>query len=57
MARSLSLRTIAEGVEDADLLDRLQAFGCDEAQGYCYARPMPAASFADFVTQWTERQT
>jgi diguanylate cyclase (GGDEF)-like protein/PAS domain S-box-containing protein len=55
MARSLGLRTIAEGVEDAGLLARLQAFGCDEAQGYCLARPLSAAAFVDFVTQWQSR--
>lgn len=57
MARSLNLRTIAEGVEDAGLLTRLRVLGCDEAQGYCFARPMPATSFAAFVTQWTGHQT
>ncbi len=49
MARSLGLRTIAEGVETADMLYRLQGFGCDEAQGYYLARPMPADQFATSV--------
>ena len=43
MARSLNLKTIAEGVETVDQRFRLQSFGCDEAQGYLYSRPMPAA--------------
>lgn len=55
MARSLNLHTIAEGVEDGSLLARLQEFGCDEAQGYCLARPMPAEGFVDFVRQWQRR--
>lgn len=50
MARSLGLRTIAEGVETADTLYRLQGFGCDEAQGYYLARPMTADTFAAYVT-------
>ncbi|WP_168163374.1 EAL domain-containing protein [Curvibacter sp. PAE-UM] len=45
MAHSLDLLTIAEGVETPDLLLQLQSFGCDEAQGYHFARPMPAAEF------------
>ena len=49
MAHSLGLRAIAEGVETADLLQQLRAFGCDEAQGYHYARPMPAAEFERYL--------
>ncbi|MBI5784329.1 MAG: EAL domain-containing protein [Rhodocyclales bacterium] len=49
MARSLNLRTIAEGVETAHVRDQLAAFNCDEAQGYYFARPMPAADFERFV--------
>lgn len=41
MARSLGLTTIAEGVEDDAALARLRSYGCDLAQGYFFARPMP----------------
>ncbi|MDR7379669.1 diguanylate cyclase (GGDEF)-like protein/PAS domain S-box-containing protein [Rhodoferax ferrireducens] len=51
MARSLNLRTIAEGVETADMLHQLCAFGCDEAQGYYFARPMSADAVASFLRQ------
>jgi len=53
MAHSLGLRAIAEGVETAELLQQLRGFGCDEAQGYHYARPMPAAEAARYLTQQT----
>jgi diguanylate cyclase (GGDEF)-like protein/PAS domain S-box-containing protein len=43
MADSLNVRTIAEGVETAETATRLREFGCDQAQGYHYARPQPAA--------------
>jgi diguanylate cyclase (GGDEF)-like protein len=49
MARSLKLKTIAEGVESEALIGLLQAFQCDEIQGYWFARPMPADALAAFV--------
>lgn len=49
MARSLGLRTIAEGVESQSVLDLLRDFRCDEAQGYWHARPMPADDFATYL--------
>ena len=45
IARSLKLRTIAEGVEEAELANRLRAMGCDEVQGYLYSRPLSVADF------------
>ncbi|MBX9870624.1 MAG: EAL domain-containing protein [Burkholderiaceae bacterium] len=51
MAHSLGLRAIAEGVETAELLQQLRGFGCDEAQGYHYARPMPAAAAELYLAQ------
>lgn len=47
MARSLGLRTIAEGVEDRHVLDHLRLYRCDEAQGYFFSRPVPAAKFVE----------
>lgn len=49
MARSMGLRTIAEGVEEQRMYDYLRAHHCDEAQGYHIGRPMPAEEFAAYV--------
>jgi len=57
MAHSLNLRTIAEGVEDQEMLDRLRIFHCDEIQGYLIARPMPADDFVAFVRAHTPSPT
>ncbi len=41
MGSKLKMKTIAEGVETEDCKNRLEKLGCDQAQGYLFARPMP----------------
>jgi EAL domain-containing protein (putative c-di-GMP-specific phosphodiesterase class I) len=48
LAHSLGVAVVAEGVESEDVVERLRALGCDLAQGFCLARPAPAAD----VTEW-----
>jgi EAL domain-containing protein (putative c-di-GMP-specific phosphodiesterase class I) len=43
LAKLLSLRTIAEGVEDAEQQQQLRELGCDSAQGFLFGRPMNVA--------------
>ena len=43
LAHGLGMRVVAEGVEDAVQLQMLDAFGCDEWQGFLKSRPVPAA--------------
>ena len=45
MARSLGLRTTAEGVEELGQAEALLALGCDFAQGYYFGRPEGAEAF------------
>lgn len=42
LAHNFSLTVVAEGVEDQETLDALKRKGCDQAQGFFIARPMPA---------------
>jgi diguanylate cyclase (GGDEF)-like protein/PAS domain S-box-containing protein len=51
MAHKLGMKVIAEGVETEQQRDILAAAGCDYAQGYLFARPMPAAEFDKFLNQ------
>lgn len=51
MGHGLNLRIIAEGVEDITALEQLRRLGCDEAQGYYYARPMPADVLMEFLRE------
>jgi EAL domain-containing protein (putative c-di-GMP-specific phosphodiesterase class I) len=46
MARSLRLRVVAEGFETFEELAFLRAHLCDEAQGFLFSKPVPAAQFA-----------
>ena len=45
LAKSLNMRTVAEGVEVRDQVDFLASQGCDMIQGYYYAKPMPKDDF------------
>lgn len=45
MADQLKLGLIAEGVETRDQVELLKRMGCDQVQGYYYAKPMPPEDF------------
>jgi len=40
LGHNLGLVVVAEGVENNEVLERLRAFGCDVAQGFCISRPL-----------------
>ncbi|MCZ8548623.1 EAL domain-containing protein [Mesorhizobium qingshengii] len=43
LAKSLALPTTAEGIEDAEILERLNEAGCEIGQGYHFGKAMPAS--------------
>jgi len=52
LARGLGMEVVAEGVEDAADWAHLRRTGCDLAQGYFIARPMPATAVAEWIAGW-----
>lgn len=52
IARRLRLKVIAEGIETAEQWQLMATLGCDIAQGYWIAKPMPAEAVADWVATW-----
>ena len=51
MAKSLGMRTIAEGVETVAQLTELERLGCDGVQGYLFGRALAPAEFDIFVAE------
>ena len=51
LAHNLGLTVVAEGVETDEVLQRLKALHCDDAQGYFISRPLPVDAFL----AWMER--
>ncbi len=51
LGKQLNLKVIAEGIENAEQEAHLLAQGCDEVQGFYYAKPMPAEEFLTFLKQ------
>lgn len=49
IAHSMSLKTVAEGVETEAELSLLRHQGCDEIQGYLFSRPLPVTEFTKLL--------
>ncbi len=54
MARQLGLKSVAEGVEVLTDWHQMRAMGCDIAQGFFIARPMPADQFGVWLAEWNQ---
>ncbi|KDN98229.1 MULTISPECIES: GGDEF and EAL domain-containing protein [Pseudomonas] len=54
LARAFGRQVIAEGLETVEHGQLLMGLGCDIAQGYCIARPMPAEQVVDWVANYQQ---
>jgi len=54
LGHNLGLKVVAEGVEDVRTWRLLENKGCDFAQGYYMAKPMPAAEFNRWLSSWRD---
>jgi EAL domain-containing protein (putative c-di-GMP-specific phosphodiesterase class I) len=52
MAQRLNLRSVAEGIESNEDWDVVAGLGCDIAQGYLIARPMPGDELVGWYENW-----
>lgn len=55
IAKSLNLKTVAEGVETQEQLDFLKKNGCDFVQGYFLARPQPVEELTEWLNVWKKK--
>lgn len=57
MAHRLNMNVIAEGVETPRQLEFLRARGCDDVQGYLFAKPLPAEQIPAFILAFQKALT
>jgi diguanylate cyclase (GGDEF)-like protein len=51
LGHSMGMTCTAEGIEDLEILHQLRAIGCDHAQGFVIAKPMPIAAAARWLSE------
>ncbi len=56
LAKTLSYKTVAEGVEKKEQQKYLVENGCDIIQGYYYSKPLSATDMEDFLKSWCPKQ-
>ena len=52
LGKMLNMSTVAEGVENIEILHELKLLGCNYAQGYAIGKPMPAEDLKTWVHTW-----
>jgi diguanylate cyclase (GGDEF)-like protein len=55
VAHDIGCIAVAEGVEDIDTLTTLMDLGCDVAQGYYFAKPLPVTEFEQWIKNYNRK--
>lgn len=56
LAHNLGLKVVAEGTDDESHITLLKNFGCDYAQGYFFAKPLPPQDAEEFLDKYFKRK-
>jgi EAL domain-containing protein (putative c-di-GMP-specific phosphodiesterase class I) len=57
LARAFNMKTVAEGVETAEQLQKLRHMKCDQAQGYLFSRPVPTSDVPSVISRLDSAQS
>jgi diguanylate cyclase (GGDEF)-like protein/PAS domain S-box-containing protein len=57
LAHAVGIRAVAEGVETSGQVQTLKDMGCDLAQGYHFARPLPAPALKEWLDAHADGET
>jgi diguanylate cyclase (GGDEF)-like protein len=49
LGRTLNLKVVGEGIESEESMEYLRAYGCDQAQGFLFSKPLPASEFESWT--------
>ncbi len=52
LGKNLKMKIVAEGVENKEEVDTLKFLGCDKAQGYYFAKPLPEDEIVKLLQTW-----
>jgi EAL domain-containing protein (putative c-di-GMP-specific phosphodiesterase class I) len=56
LGRSLGMTVIAEGVETLEQAELLRIAGCEQAQGFLFAKPLPGDEVPEFISRWMRQE-
>ena len=51
LSQTLQLHTVAEGIEQAEQAAQLATLGCQDGQGYHFARPLPTPAMTELLAE------